>query len=594
MSCSSEVDERTLREIYLPPFEEAVKAAQPKTVMCSYNKINGVYSADNEWLLTKVLREEWGFEGYVMTDWGAISDRVQGIRAGLELEMPASGGANDAKIVAAVRDGSLDEALLDRAVERILNVVFDYMDNRRPDAVFDRDADHQKAVEVEKECAVLLQNNGVLPLAAGARVAYIGGFAAAPRYQGGGSSHINSSRVTSALDAAKAKNRAVTYVPGFPTDKDEADAAGLAAAVEAAKTADVAVIFAGLPDVFESEGYDRTSMAMPACQNALIAAVAAAQPNTVVVLHNGSPVECPWAEDVAAILELYLGGQGVGEACDALLWGEANPCGRLAETFPLRLEDTPCYLDFPGDGKTVKYSEGVYVGYRYYEAKKLPVRWAFGHGLSYTTFGFANLKLSAETLDDTGTLTVRVDVTNTGKVFGKEVVQLYVADKTGTFGRPLKELKGFAKVALAPGETKTVSLTLTARDLSWYNVELGDWYAASGAYEVMVGHASDDIRLTAAVQFTTQKQLPLHVSGATTIGELARDPRTAPVVAQMMQQAAQAFGGDGASLTGSDSDQAMMQAMMNGMPLKSLMSFGMMNAEQLDGLIAACGGAPQG
>ena len=382
MSCSSEVDERTLREIYLPPFEEAVKAAQPKTVMCSYNKINGVYSADNEWLLTKVLREEWGFEGYVMTDWGAISDRVQGIRAGLELEMPASGGANDAKIVAAVRDGSLDEALLDRAVERILNVVFDYMDNRRPDAVFDRDADHQKAVEVEKECAVLLQNNGVLPLAAGARVAYIGGFAAAPRYQGGGSSHINSSRVTSALDAAKAKNRAVTYVPGFPTDKDEADAAGLAAAVEAAKTADVAVIFAGLPDVFESEGYDRTSMAMPACQNALIAAVAAAQPNTVVVLHNGSPVECPWAEDVAAILELYLGGQGVGEACDALLWGEANPCGRLAETFPLRLEDTPCYLDFPGDGKTVKYSEGVYVGYRYYEAKKLPVRWACGHGLS--------------------------------------------------------------------------------------------------------------------------------------------------------------------------------------------------------------------
>lgn len=594
MSCSSEVDERTLREIYLPPFEEAVKAAQPKTVMCSYNKINGVYSADNEWLLTKVLREEWGFEGYVMTDWGAISDRVQGIRAGLELEMPASGGANDAKIVDAVRDGSLDEALLDRAVERILNVVFDYMDNRRPDAVFDRDADHQKAVEIEKECAVLLQNNGVLPLAAGARVAYIGGFAAAPRYQGGGSSHINSSRVTSALDAAKAKNRAVTYVPGFPTDKDEADAAGLAAAVEAAKTADVAVIFAGLPDVFESEGYDRTSMAMPACQNALIAAVAAAQPNTVVVLHNGSPVECPWAEDVAAILELYLGGQGVGEACDALLWGEANPCGRLAETFPLRLEDTPCYLDFPGDGKTVKYSEGVYVGYRYYEAKKLPVRWAFGHGLSYTTFGFANLKLSAETLDDTGTLTVRVDVTNTGKVFGKEVVQLYVADKTGTFGRPLKELKGFAKVALAPGETKTVSLTLTARDLSWYNVELGDWYAASGAYEVMVGHASDDIRLTAAVQFTTQKQLPLHVSGATTIGELARDPRTAPVVAQMMQQAAQAFGGDGASLTGSDSDQAMMQAMMNGMPLKSLMSFGMMNAEQLDGLIAACGGAPQG
>ena len=593
MSCSSEVDERTLREIYLPPFEEAVKAAQPKTVMCSYNKINGVYSADNEWLLTKVLRDEWGFEGYVMTDWGAIDDRVQGIRAGLELEMPASDGENDARIVAAVKDGSLDEALVDQAVERILNVIFDYADNRRPDAVFDRDADHAKAVEVEKECAVLLENNGVLPLAAGAKVAYIGGFAAAPRYQGGGSSHINSSKVTSALETAQAKGRAVEYVQGFPTDRDEADEAGLAAAVEAAKKADVAVIFAGLPDVMESEGYDRTTLAMPACQNALIAAVAAAQPNTVVVLHNGSPIECPWAEDVAAILELYLGGQGVGEACDALLWGEANPCGRLAETFPMRLEDTPCYLDFPGDGKTVKYSEGVYVGYRYYEAKKLPVRWAFGHGLSYTAFEYGNLTLSSDTMDDAGTVTVNVDVTNTGKMAGKEVVQLYVADKTGTFGRPVKELKGFAKVALAPGETKTVSMTITARDLSYYSVELGDWYAPSGTYALLAGHASDDIRLTAELQFTTAKLLPLHVDGATTIGELMADPRTAPVVGQMMQQAAQSFGGDDVSLTGSDSDQAMMQAMMKGMPLKSLMSFGMMTIEQMEGLVATLNGGIQ-
>ena len=355
----------------------------------------------------------------------------------------------------------------------------------------------------------------------------------------------------------------------------------------------MAVIFAGLPDVMESEGYDRTTLAMPACQNALIAAVAAAQPNTVVVLHNGSPIECPWAEDVAAILELYLGGQGVGEACDALLWGEANPCGRLAETFPMRLEDTPCYLDFPGDGKTVKYSEGVYVGYRYYEAKKLPVRWAFGHGLSYTAFEYGNLTLSSDTMDDAGTVTVNVDVTNTGKMAGKEVVQLYVADKTGTFGRPVKELKGFAKVALAPGETKTVSMTITARDLSYYSVELGDWYAPSGTYALLAGHASDDIRLTAELQFTTAKLLPLHVDGATTIGELMADPRTAPVVGQMMQQAAQSFGGDDVSLTGSDSDQAMMQAMMKGMPLKSLMSFGMMTIEQMEGLVATLNGGIQ-
>ncbi len=308
MSCSSNLSERTFREIYLAAFETAVKEAQPKTIMCSYNKINGTYASENHHLLTEILRDEWGFEGYVMTDWGAVADRVKGIAAGLDLEMPGSGGFNDAKIVAAVKDGSLDERLLDEAVENILKVVFSYADHRHPDAVFDRDADHEKAVKIETECAVLLENNGLLPLKADAKVAYIGEYAAKPRYQGGGSSHINASKVTSALESAEAKGRAVTYVKGFPADKDEEDEKEFAAAVQAAKEAEAAVIFAGLPDIIESEGYDRKDMKLPAGQNKLIEAVVKVQPNTVVVLHNGSPVETPWADSAAAILEMYLGG----------------------------------------------------------------------------------------------------------------------------------------------------------------------------------------------------------------------------------------------------------------------------------------------
>lgn len=590
MSSSSNLSERAFREIYLPAFEMAVKEAQPKTLMCSYNKINGTYASENKHLLTEILRDEWGFEGYVMTDWGAVSDRVEGIRAGLDLEMPASGGVNDAKIVAAVKDGSLDEALLDKAVENILKVLFSYVDNRHPEAVFDRDADHEKAIGCAAECAVLLENNGVLPLDAAKKIVYIGEYADKPRFQGGGSSHINCSSVTSALDSAKKKGRSVEYVKGFPADKDELDETELAAAVEAARSADIAVIFAGLPDSFESEGYDRTNMGMPECQNKVIAEVAKVQPNTVVVLHNGSPVETPWADDVAAVLEMYLGGQGVGEACDRLLYGEVNPSGRLPETFPYRLQDNPSYLNFPGDGKDVNYAEDIYVGYRYYEAKELPVRWAFGHGMSYTDFAYSNMKLSSDSLTDEGTVTVTVDVTNTGKVPGKEVVQLYVADKNGTPQRPVKELKGFTKLSLAPGETKTAELTLSARDLSFYHEELGDWYAPTGNYEILVGHASDDIRVSKELAFTTAKVLPFVVTGATTLGELMADPRTAPAVKEMMEKTAQTLGG------GSDAEQAseaaegvvgpeMMEAMMQGMPIKSLVSFAGA-ALDIDALIA--------
>lgn len=580
MSSSSNLSERALREIYLTGFEIAVKEARPKTLMCSYNKINGVYAAENKHLLTEILRNEWGFDGYVMTDWGAVNDRVEGIRAGLDLEMPASGGVNDARIAAAVRDGSLDEALLDQTVENILKVVFSYVDHRHPETVFDREADHKKAVAYAADSAVLLKNSKVLPLNDSQKVVYIGEFAEKPRYQGGGSSHINSSRVTSALESAKEKGRNVTYIKGFPSDRDELDEKELKAAVEAAKTADIAVIFAGLPDVIESEGYDRVNMDLPACQNRVIAEVVKVQPNLVVVLHNGSPVEVPWEKDAAAILEMYLGGQGVGEACDRILYGEVNPSGRLAETFPYRVQDNPSFLNFPGDGKNVNYGEDIFVGYRYYEAKELPVRWAFGHGLSYTSFAYGNLRLSSKNMADHDTVTVSVDVTNTGKVFGKEVVQLYVADKNGTPQRPVKELKGFVKLSLAPGETKTAMMTICARDLSFYHEELHDWYAPSGTYEILVGHASDDIRVSCELKFDTAKILPFEVTGATTIGQLMSDPRTAEKMGEMITKMMQSLGAAAGEQEESGEEGSMgfdpekMQDMLYGMPIKSLASFG--------------------
>ena len=400
MSCSSEVDERTLREIYLAAFETAIKESKPDTVMCSYNRINGEFASENHWLLTEVLRDEWGFDGYVMSDWGAVNDRVKGLKAGLELEMPASGGTTDKEIVEAVKNGELDEAVLDRAVERILNIVFKFADNRQ-EGKFDKEEDHKLAAKIEAESMVLLKNEGVLPLPTqGKKIAFIGKFAEAPRFQGGGSSHINSFKITGALEAAKEVAQ-VTYAQGYDIKEDVIDQDMLNQAVETAKEADVAVIFAGLPDAFESEGYDRSHMRMPQCQNTLISEIAKVQENVVVVLHNGSPVEMPWADEVKGILEAYLGGQAVGQAEVDVLFGKANPCGKLAETIPYKLADNPSYLNFPGDGQTVEYNEGVFVGYRYYDTKEMPVRYPFGYGLSYTTFEYSDLQLSADRIKDT-------------------------------------------------------------------------------------------------------------------------------------------------------------------------------------------------
>ncbi|HJC91134.1 MAG TPA: glycoside hydrolase family 3 C-terminal domain-containing protein [Candidatus Mediterraneibacter excrementigallinarum] len=581
MSCSSEVDERTLREIYLPAFETAVKKSQPYTVMCSYNKINGTYSSENPWLLTEVLRDEWGFEGYVMSDWGAVNERVPGLKAGLDLEMPTSGGLTDREIVAAVQDGSLDESVLDQAVERILRITFTWLDNRE-EQDFTLEADHETARRIAEESMVLLKNENVLPLTPSENVVFIGGFAKKPRYQGGGSSHINSFRVDSAIDAVR-DIAEVSYVEGFSSSKDIYDEKLAAEAVEAAKKADKAVIFAGLPDSFESEGYDRSHMRLPECQDRLIREIAEVQPNTIVVLHNGSPVEMPWKDDVKGLLEAYLGGQAGGSAVVNILYGKVNPSGKLAETLPLKLSDNPSYLNF-AEREKVNYSEGVFVGYRYYDAKEMEVAFPFGHGLSYTTFKYSNLKLDRTEMTDQDTLTVSVDVTNTGSRAGKEVVQLYVSDRTGSVRRPLKELKGYEKVSLEPGETKTVTMTLDKRSFAWYSTELHDWYAASGEYEILIGASSRDIRLTEEIRLDSTQKLPLNLTLNTPMGDLIADERTREFGLFLKQKMDEFFGATGSDtkLSDDDSDEdPMADAMAASMPIRNVVSFGLMEKEEL-------------
>lgn len=596
MSSSSEMDERTMREIYLAAFEGAVKKQKPWTVMCSYNRINGTYAAENKEVLTDILRDEWDFDGFVMSDWGAVNNRVPDLYAGLELEMPSSGGINDRLIVEAVKEGRLEEAVLDRAVERILNIVYRFEDNRDKTAVFDRDADHELARKVAEETIVLLKNeDGILPLDEKEKIVFIGKYAARPRFQGGGSSHINSHKVTSAWDCVKEWGN-ITLAEGFRDEKDEIDEALMAEAVEQAKAAKAAVIFAGLPDAFESEGFDRGHMRMPNCQNELIARVAAAQPNTIVVLHNGSPVEMPWADQVKGIVEAYLGGQAVGGAQVDILFGKVNPSAKLPESFPYKLEDNPSYLYYVGEGDRVEYREGVFVGYRYYDTKKMNVRFPFGFGLSYTAFDYSDLKLSAENISDQDTLSVSVNVTNTGSRAGKEVVQLYVSDVESTVIRPVQELKGFEKVELAPGETKTVTFTLDKRAFAYWNTTLHDWHVESGAFLVRVGKSSRDIVLEAPVNVDSTVKVPVRYTLDTTFGDVMKDSKAMEMMAPFMKLGILETGEDEGSNAASEAISSEMQeAMMRYMPLRGLLSFsgGAVTMEQLQGMVDALNAGQQ-
>ena len=581
LTSSSEMDERTMREIYLASFEGMVKKEKPWTIMNAYNKLNGTYLCENKEMLTDVLRKEWGFDGYVMTDWGAMNDRVEALKAGCNLEMPSCEGATDVEIVAAVQDGTLDESVLDKSCEEYLNVIFKYEENRDKNAVFQHEKDHETAREIEEECIVLLKNeDALLPLSADKKVAFIGKYAEEPRYQGGGSSHINSFKTESAMDAveflATVKKENITFAKGFDDVEDKVDEALAAKAVEAAANADVAVIFAGLPDSFESEGYDRKHLGMPNCQNALIEAVAEAQPNTIVVLHNGAPIEMPWLGKVKAVLEAYLGGQAVGGAVVNVLYGNANPSGRLAETFPLRIQDTPCYLNYGGEHDKSVYSEGVFVGYRYYTSKEMEVLFPFGYGLSYTTFSYGNLTVDKKEFKESEKLLVSVDVTNTGACTGKEVVQLYVAPKGGTIIRPVRELKAFEKTELAPGETKTVTFELDSRAYAYWNTEIHDWHVETGAYEIQICRNAQEVLLSEEVQVESETVLPKVYTLNSTMGEIMADPKGKAILEQAMGEME---GMDGESTEEQMQDDSgvindeMMAAMMEAMPLRQMLSF---------------------
>lgn len=531
MRVSADVDPRPLREIYLRAFQRVVEDARPWTVMCSYNRVNGVYASEDRWLLTTVLREEWGFDGVVVSDWGAVDDRVRALAAGLDLEMPGSRGRTNAQLVAAVADGSLAADVVDAAAGRVLALVDRTRGAVEQSASLDVDAHHALAREAAGRSIVLLKNDGgLLPLAKDADIAVIGAFAAEPRYQGAGSSMISPTRLDNALDEIRSlATGSVTYAAGFSTavDVSEAESAGLRdEAVAAAAGADVAVVFLGLPARLESEGYDRDDVDLPAAQLAVLQAVVDANPNVVVVLSNGGVVALPFAAGVPAILEGWLLGQAGGGATADVLFGVVNPSAKLSETIPLRFADNPAYLDFPGEFSHVRYGEGLFVGYRWYDARDLDVAYPFGHGLSYSIFEYG--PASASTLAD-GDVDVRVEVTNTGSVAGREVVQLYSSLSAAVTQRPPRELKAFASVALEAGETREVTLRVRRKDLAYWDVRVESWIVEGGTYILEVAASSRDVRATVPVEVAGDP-VTLPLSRASSIGEVLADPVAGPIL----------------------------------------------------------------
>ncbi|MEK4005189.1 glycoside hydrolase family 3 C-terminal domain-containing protein [Paenibacillus sp. FSL H3-0333] len=574
MTTDAIVDDRTLREIYLTGFEKAVKQSQPWTVMSSYNKVNGTYASQNETLLTTILKEEWGHEGIVVSDWAAVSEIVPSVVAGMELEMPSSNGEGPKQIIKAVNQGELSVEKLDLAVERLLNVIFKAADSRREGTSYDRTAHHKLARRVAGESMVLLKNEDqVLPLRKSGRIAVIGDLATKVRYQGGGSSHIRPTQLDSIyeqISISAGSEASISFKQGYDQGSDDTNPSMLDEAVKAAEAADVAVLVVGLPDRYESEGYDRSHLDIPVNQQEIISAIAAVQPNVVVVLCNGAPILMPWLGEVKAVLEGYLGGQGAGGAIADLLFGDVNPSGKLAETFPQSLKHNPSYLFFPGDGDRVEYREGVYVGYRYYDMKDIEPLFPFGYGLSYTRFAYSGLTVSQTEIKDTETLTVTVNVKNTGSIFGKEVVQLYVHDCESEVSRPEKELKGFAKVALEPGEETTVSFTLDKRSFAYYSVERTAWHVESGEFDILIGSSSRDISLQTKLHVvSTSEEIVPTYDRNTALGELLSNPKTLAVLDQLQGLAPQS-----AESASSDAiSREMIQASMKFMPLRALIPF---------------------
>lgn len=540
MWANSDVDDRTLNEIYMTPFEIAVREAQPWSVMACYNRVQGVYGSQSTDLLTRKLKEEWGFEGIVVSDWDAVIDRVEGIRAGMHLEMPGKPGhLTNQEIIDAVMNGELEVAQLDRVVRDILRVVL------RANAVAESSGDqnldehHSLARRVAAEAITLLKNDdAVLPLDTDRhrKIAVIGEFAVNPRYQGNGSSEVKPPKVDKFLDLVRLEHGdkfRIEYAQGYNLG-DDADFSQIEAAAELAAESDVALVLAGLPQHYESEGIDRKHIGLPPTHNRLIDAVADVQANTVVVLTNGSAVAMPWAERIPTIVEAWLGGQAGAGAIADVVFGNVNPSGKLAETFPARLEDTPAFLNFPAEDGEVLYGERVFVGYRYYDTRKIEPLFPFGHGLSYTKFIYSDLNVSSDQMSDDDILSVTVTVTNSGNVAGKEVVQLYVKDEQASVARPDKELKGFHKLELAPGESGDVEFLLSKRDFSFFSNDHGRWIAESGDFWIFVGSSSRDIRLQRKVRFQSAERLNYRFSEYSFFREFWSNPELKPLLIELM------------------------------------------------------------
>jgi len=571
---SAEVDERTFREIYLPAFETVVKKAQPWSVMCAYNRLNGTYCSENADLLIDILKKEWGFAGLVVSDWGAVHDRVASLRGGLDLEMPGPRPRRTQAVIDAVDAGQLEEAVLDEAVRRILRIVF--MAAATPKGgTFDVEAHHTLARQVAGEGMVLLKNNGILPLANLAQIAVIGRAAETPHFQGGGSSHLNPTRVAVPFREMQelAGDAELHYAEGYAADYSEQPAL-IEQAVSVALAADAAILFLPLPSFKESEGYDRTDLDLTPHQVALIKSVSAVQPNTVVVLNNGAPVAMTeWIDGVAAVVEGWMMGQAGGGAIADILFGKVNPSGKLAETFPVKLPDTPAYLAWPGGHGQVRYGEGLFIGYRYYDAREVPTLFPFGFGLSYTTFAYSNLRVSATSFRDVDGLVVEVDVTNTGARAGKEIVQIYVHDQEAALVRPPKELKGFAKVALQPQETKTVSIPLDFRAFAYYHPAYKQWITEDGAFDILVGASSADIRGTQTVTLHSTLHLPSLLDRESTVRTWLADPHGSAVLGPLYAQVTAQFGGAMGAEDGSNAVGMDMSGFLLDTPLLSILQF---------------------
>jgi beta-glucosidase len=556
MTVSAEVDERTLREIYLPAFERVVIGEQPWTVMCSYNRINGIPAAEHHWLLTEVLRDEWGFEGLVVSDWGAVDARVPALAAGLDLEMPGPQRESEAEIVAAVRAGSLPEGVLDRAVARVAALA-DRVRSVSTGSTTDGPTagHHALAREAAAQSMVLLRNEGeLLPIGTAQAVAVIGEFARTPRIQGAGSSQVVPTRVDSAL-AAISELAPVEFAAGYDLAGRQPAEPLIAEAVEVAARADVVLLFAGLPAGDESEGYDRADLDLPSAQAELIAAVAAANPRTIVILTNGGVVSLePWHDAVPVILETWLLGQAGGAAIADVVFGRVAPSGRLAESIPMRLEDNPSYLNFPGERDVVRYGEGVFVGYRHYETVGRPVRYPFGHGLSTTRFDYRDLEVARDGSS------ASVTVSNVGDRAGTDVVQLYVSAPAGPVAVPARELRAFERVDLEPGASRRVRFELSARAFSHWDVEAGGWAVTGGEYVVQVARSAHDVVLSARVHLRGPRPRVLTLDSR--VRDFLEHPVTGPILARATRGSVH-----------EDTGHADGLRMVASMPMRRLMRF---------------------